>query len=124
MLSGVLPSFEMLMSRWEKLAKDVPALKKYIDPGLKKAYEYYNRMDETKAYVIAMCTSWLLLSFLTKYWSFNLINCSVVNPNVRLAWITENWGETDEYFQKAIKTIKDLVSSDNNYLLPFRYTLF
>jgi hypothetical protein len=57
MLSGVLPSFEMLMSRWEKLAKDVPALKKYIDPGLKKAYEYYNRMDETKAYVIAMCTS-------------------------------------------------------------------
>ena len=57
MLSGVLPSFEMLMTRWEKLAQDVPALKKYINPGLEKAYEYYNRMDETKAYIIAMCTS-------------------------------------------------------------------
>jgi hypothetical protein len=55
-LSGVLPSFEMLMTRWEKLAKDAPALKKYIKPGLQKAYEYYNRMDETKAYVISMCT--------------------------------------------------------------------
>lgn len=57
MLSSVLPSFEMLMTRWEKLAKDVPALKKYINPGLEKAYGYYNRMDETKAYVIVMCTS-------------------------------------------------------------------
>jgi hypothetical protein len=41
MLSGVLPSFEMLMTRWEKLAEDVPTLKKFIDPGLQKAYEYY-----------------------------------------------------------------------------------
>jgi hypothetical protein len=57
MLSGVLPSFKMLMTRWEKLAQDVQALEKYIKPGLKKAYEYYNHIDETKAYVIAMCTS-------------------------------------------------------------------
>lgn len=111
MLSGVLPSFEMLMTRWEKLAEDVPTLKKFIDPGLQKAYEYYNRMDETKAYVIAMCTSSLLLLVsLTENSSFNLINCSVVNPNVRLAWITEHWGEGDDYYKKAIKTIKDLVS--------------
>jgi hypothetical protein len=56
MLAGVLPSFEMLMSRWEKLAKDVPTLKKYINPGLKKSYEYYNRMDETNGYIFAMRT--------------------------------------------------------------------
>ena len=55
MLAGVLPSFEMLMTRWEKLAKDMPKLKKYIQPGLDSAYEYYSRMDETNAYVIAMC---------------------------------------------------------------------
>jgi hypothetical protein len=59
-LSGVLPSFEMLMSRWEKLAKDVPALKNYIKPGLTKSYEYYNRMDETKAYILAMRTSLII----------------------------------------------------------------
>lgn len=56
MLAGVLPSFEMLMTRWEKLAEDMPDLKRYIKPGLDSAYEYYTCMDETKAYVIAMCT--------------------------------------------------------------------
>jgi hypothetical protein len=55
MLAGVLPSFEMLMTRWETLAKDVPDLKPYIQPGIDSANEYYKRMDDTKAYVIAMC---------------------------------------------------------------------
>jgi len=55
MLAGVLPSFEMLMTHWEKLAKDMPNLKKYIQPGLDSAYEYYSRMDQTKAYIVAMC---------------------------------------------------------------------
>ena len=55
MLAGVLPSFEMLMTRWEKLAKDMPHLQKYIQPGLDSAYKYYSRMDETKAYVVTMC---------------------------------------------------------------------
>jgi hypothetical protein len=64
MLSGVIPSFEMLMTRWEKLAKDMPRLKRYIQPGLDSAYEYYTRMDDTKAYVIAMCTFSDFSSFL------------------------------------------------------------
>ena len=55
MLVGVLPSSEMLMTHWEKLAEDMPDLKHYIQAGLNSAYEYYTRMDETKAYVIAMC---------------------------------------------------------------------
>jgi hypothetical protein len=38
------------------------------------------------------------------------MNCSVVNPNDRLKWITEHWGEGDEYYKRAIKTIKDTVS--------------
>jgi hypothetical protein len=57
MLAGVIPSFEMLMTHWEKLAKDMPRLQRYIQPGLTSAYKYYKRMDETKAYIIAMCTS-------------------------------------------------------------------
>jgi hypothetical protein len=56
MLAGVLPCFEMLMTQWENLAKDMPKLKPYIQPGLDSAYKYYNRMDDTKAYVVAMCT--------------------------------------------------------------------
>ena len=55
-LAGVLPSFEMLMTSWEKLANDMPNLKQFIQPGLDSTYKYYRRMDETKAYVIAMCT--------------------------------------------------------------------
>ena len=64
MLAGVLPSFEMLMTRWEKLATDMPNLKKYIQPGLDAAYEYYTCMDKTKAYVIAMCKFISIVSFL------------------------------------------------------------
>jgi hypothetical protein len=40
-----------------------------------------------------------------------------VNPNVRLSWIAENWGEGDEYYKKAIKTIKDLVSGNIYYFI-------
>ena len=56
MLAGVLPSFEMLMTCWEKLAEDMPDLKHYIQAGLNSAYEYCTHMNETKTYIIAMCT--------------------------------------------------------------------
>jgi hypothetical protein len=56
MLAGVLPCFEMLMTSWETLAKDTPKLKPFIQPGLDSAYEYYKRMDDTNAYILAQCT--------------------------------------------------------------------
>lgn len=54
-LSGTLPAFEIFLTKMEKLAKVKPRLKPFIDEGLKFAYKYYKRMDDTDAYVIAMC---------------------------------------------------------------------
>lgn len=53
-LSGAIPSFEMFMSRWEKLVTEHPRLKHLIKPGLDSAYKYYTRMDCTRAYIVAM----------------------------------------------------------------------
>lgn len=55
-LSGAILSFEMFMSRWEKLITEHSHLKPLVQPGLDKAYEYYSRMDRTRAYIVAMCT--------------------------------------------------------------------
>jgi hypothetical protein len=54
-LSGAVPSFEIFMTRWEKLRAKFPLLKPWIDVGLQWAEKYYKRMDDTDAYVIAMC---------------------------------------------------------------------
>ena len=53
--AGVVPVFEIFMTKWETLAKKKPWLKPFIDEGLKWAKIYYNRMDRTNAYVISMC---------------------------------------------------------------------
>jgi hypothetical protein len=54
-LSGAIPTFEAFMTRWEKVLQDHPRLEKYIKPGLEWAYQYYGRMDRTRAYIITMC---------------------------------------------------------------------
>jgi hypothetical protein len=53
-LSGSLPAFEMFMTSWEMLGEKHPRLAPFIDIGLKWASKYYCRMDQTRAYVIAM----------------------------------------------------------------------
>jgi hypothetical protein len=58
-LSGAVPSFEIFMTRWEKLRNKYPQLKPWVDIGLKWAEKYYTRMDDTDAYVVAMCESLL-----------------------------------------------------------------
>lgn len=45
----------MFMSQWEKLVANHTHLEPLVKPGLDKAYEYYGRMDRTRAYIIAMC---------------------------------------------------------------------
>src|SRR5258708_7192603 len=62
-LSGAVPSFEIFMSQWEKLHTKYPELKPWVDIGLKWAERYYTHMDDTNAYVVAMCE--LLLSSLS-----------------------------------------------------------
>lgn len=54
-LAGTIPSFEMLMTQWETIKKDLPHLGPFIDMGLDKAYKYYKKMDQMNAYAVAMC---------------------------------------------------------------------
>ena len=54
-LSGAVPSFKIFMTRWEQLHARHPQLKPWINVGLKWAEKYYTRMDDTDAYVVAMC---------------------------------------------------------------------
>jgi hypothetical protein len=54
-LAGVIPVFEIFMSKWETLARKKPRLKPFIDEGLKWATKYYVCMDTTNAYIIGMC---------------------------------------------------------------------
>jgi hypothetical protein len=54
-LSGAVPSFEIFMTRWEQLRTKYPELKPWVDIGLEWAEKYYTRMDDTDAYVVAMC---------------------------------------------------------------------
>ena len=54
-LGGVVPHLELFMTAWENKVKATPRLKPFIDIGLKWAEKYYKRMDDTRAYVIAMC---------------------------------------------------------------------
>ena len=53
-LSGAIPTFESFMTKWEKLAIN-PRSKPIVNAGLEWAYKYYERMDHTKVYVVAMC---------------------------------------------------------------------
>jgi RNA binding exosome subunit len=56
-LAGVIPVFEIFMTKWETLAEKRQWLKPFIDEGLRWANKYYIRLDKTTAYVVAMCKS-------------------------------------------------------------------
>jgi hypothetical protein len=69
-LSGSIPAFEMFMLSWEQLAEKIPCLKPFINEGLKWALKYYEWMNRTDAYVVAM----------------------IINLAVRTSWIKETLG--------------------------------
>ncbi|KAI6011883.1 hypothetical protein BKA83DRAFT_4065217 [Pisolithus microcarpus] len=54
-LGSTVPCFELLMSAWETLGETDVCLRPWTDVGLKWAVEYYQQMDNTRAYVISMC---------------------------------------------------------------------
>ena len=56
--------FEKFMTKWEKLGEQHRMLKPWTDIGVKWATKYYDRMDETNAYVITMCKSFINISLL------------------------------------------------------------
>lgn len=53
-LAGAIPTFERMMSRLEKLAIKQPQLARPIKAGLKFAYKYYSKMDDTDAFLLGM----------------------------------------------------------------------
>ena len=55
LLTGAIPAFKMFMMVWENLANKKQHLKRYINIGLEWATKYYTKMDNTHAYIIAMC---------------------------------------------------------------------
>ena len=54
-LAGVIPVFEIFMTKRETLAAKRVWLKPFIDEELKWAKKYYVCLDNTTAYIVAMC---------------------------------------------------------------------
>jgi hypothetical protein len=54
-LSHAIKSFEFFMTTLEALGEQFDLLKPWVDIGIQWATKYYIRMDDTNAYVIAMC---------------------------------------------------------------------
>jgi hypothetical protein len=106
-LSGAVPSFEIFMTRWEKLRTKYPELKPWVDVGLKWAEKYYTRMDDTDAYVVAMCK--LLPSSLFNLELTTDLLLPVLNPCIRFEWMTRHWGGS--YIRRAKTLIINLVST-------------
>jgi hypothetical protein len=85
-LSGAIPAFEIFMTKWEKIKKGAMCLKPLVEAGLEKAFKYYDRMDGTKAYAIAMCKQANPINLAKT----NLLS-AVINPSIRLSWIKKHW---------------------------------
>ena len=67
MLAATIPAFELFVNSWEAMKVD-PVLSAMnishlIDAGLAIAQKYYNKFDDTDAYIIAMCTLFTPFSF-------------------------------------------------------------
>ena len=58
-LAGSIPAFELFISSWKSMLADTNLqnenIAKFIQPGLDIATNYYNKMGDTDAYIIAMC---------------------------------------------------------------------
>ena len=61
-LSRAVPAFELFMTAWENLRNSNQRIKPFILVGLHWANSYYGQMDNTRAYIIAMCKSLSLLT--------------------------------------------------------------
>jgi hypothetical protein len=53
-LAGTIPCFEMFMTAWEHLRDTNSNLRSYITEGMTWAVKYYEKMDQTRAYIISM----------------------------------------------------------------------
>jgi hypothetical protein len=107
-LSGAIPTFKLFMTQWENIGKKFQNLKPWTDIGLKWANKYYNRMDDTRAYIVAMCE---LSSFYMHIPGSDPALATVINPCICFSWIEREWD--DDYKEFAKKTVLDVVSELN-----------
>jgi hypothetical protein len=99
-LAGVIPTFEHFMTAWEQLSDKNPHLRVAINRGLLFANKYYKKMDETKAYILAMCKC-------NSIQFDDALLFPVIHPGIRLSWIKQHWGAT--FLADAEKKIKETV---------------
>jgi hypothetical protein len=65
MLASIIPVFELFMQAWTSMKAD-PVLRTqnishFIDAGLQVAQKYYQKLRKNHTYIIAMCTSFVVL---------------------------------------------------------------
>jgi len=53
-LLDVVPAFKLFMTAWETLGKKHLCLAPFTQVGVEWAVKYYERMDLSKAYIVAM----------------------------------------------------------------------
>ena len=120
-LAGTLPAFEMFMSTWELLGEKHPRLEPFINIGLSWARKYYCRMDQTRAYIVAMGE--LLCILLLSVFRFIYVDFFVVlNPSVRLSWIRKHW--EPPWIARAEGIIKGVVRQHTYIIFTLPYVLF
>ncbi|KAG6374918.1 hypothetical protein JVT61DRAFT_3661 [Boletus reticuloceps] len=54
-LGKYVPAIEFFMRAWGRFGDDKHHLQPFIKPGLNKVKTYYNKMENSPAYLIAMC---------------------------------------------------------------------
>jgi hypothetical protein len=100
-LAATIPAFELFISSWGSMMSDIDLeeenISEIISPGLAIAKKYYDKFDNTDAYIIAMCELiWLNVSFCTNS------SGKVINLSIRLEWIKKNWSTADQEHAKQI----------------------
>jgi hypothetical protein len=58
-LAATIPAFELFLSAWEAMKADEDLVEEnvasIITPGLNLAKSYYKKLEDSNAYIIAMC---------------------------------------------------------------------
>ncbi len=91
------PVLETLAFRWEAKSQD-PKYKAFhvaLEKGLAKINKYYQKLDNTNIYILALCT-FLLVSLIVaanRVYRFS----TVLHPYYKLDYIEEQWGGLNEY---------------------------
>ncbi|EPS93192.1 hypothetical protein FOMPIDRAFT_64104, partial [Fomitopsis schrenkii] len=103
-MANIIPLFKLFMEDWENQARVKLQYCATIRAGLKVAVKHYKCMNNTNAYTIVMCKSYILELHIS-----DIFHDVVLHPLYCMEHITEFWG--DNYISKAKEQIKEKVST-------------